>query len=114
MRIDKPELTIIVPIYNEENVLSSTAIKIVDYCSLKNWLVIFINDGSLDNSGYVLDNIAISPLVTVFHHKVNRGYGGALKTGIRNTDTPYLVTMDADGQHSLEDVDTLYNLALQK
>ena len=114
MKIDKPKLTIIVPIYNEEQVLASTAIKIIDYCSLKNWLVIFINDGSLDNSGSFLDSIAISPQVTVFHHKVNRGYGGAIKTGIRNTDTPYLVTMDADGQHALEDIDMLYNLAQEK
>jgi glycosyltransferase involved in cell wall biosynthesis len=51
---------------------------------------------------------------TVFHHKVNRGYGGAIKTGMRNTNTPYLVTMDADGQHALEDVDTLYHFALEK
>jgi glycosyltransferase involved in cell wall biosynthesis len=114
MKIDKPELTVIVPIYNEEEVLTSTATKIVDYCSSKNWLVIFIDDGSLDHSGNVLDEIANSPHVSVYHHKVNRGYGGAIKTGIRNTVTPYLVTMDADGQHSLEDVDRLYQLALQK
>jgi len=114
MTTEKPELTVIVPIYNEEQVLSSTALKIIDYCSFKNWLVIFVNDGSLDQSGAFLDSIAISPQVTVYHHKLNRGYGGAIKTGIRNANTPYLVTMDADGQHALEDVDTLYNLAQEK
>jgi len=114
MTTEKPELTVIVPIYNEEQVLSSTALKIIDYCSFKNWLVIFVNDGSLDQSGAFLDSIAISPQVAVYHHKLNRGYGGAIKTGIRNANTPYLVTMDADGQHALEDVDTLYNLAQEK
>lgn len=114
MKIHKPELTIIVPIYNEGQVLTSTATKIMDYCSLRNWLVIFIDDGSFDTTSSVLDDIAGSPHVTVFHHKVNRGYGGAIKTGIRNTDTLFLVTMDADGQHTLEDVDALYNLAIQK
>jgi glycosyltransferase involved in cell wall biosynthesis len=114
MKIDKLELTIIVPIYNEENVLSSTATKIIDYCSSKNWLVIFVNDGSLDNSGSILDKIATNPQVTVLHHKLNRGYGGAIKTGIRKTSTPFLVTMDADGQHRLEDIEALYDLARQK
>lgn len=107
------ELTIIVPVYNEEQILTATAMEIIRYCSLKNWPVIFINDGSLDHSGRVLEAIAGRPWVTVIHHKINRGYGGAIKTGIRRTDTPYLATMDADGQHSLEDVDSLLAHAKQ-
>jgi glycosyltransferase involved in cell wall biosynthesis len=46
------------------------------------------------------------------HHKVNRGYGGALKSGIRKVKTPFLVTIDGDGQHSLEDVDQVFRFAL--
>lgn len=114
MKTDKPELTIIVPVYNEEKVLASTAATITEYCSLKNWAVIFINDGSQDNSRTILEGLTTSSHVKVFHHKVNHGYGGAIKTGIRNTETPYLVTIDADGQHNLEDIDKLYNLAIQE
>jgi glycosyltransferase involved in cell wall biosynthesis len=109
---DHSELTIIVPVYNEEQVLTSTAATISDYCALKNWQVIFVDDGSRDGSRQVLDGLAGQAHVSVIQHKLNRGYGGAIKTGIRNTDTPYLLTMDADGQHSLEDVDRLFELAL--
>ena len=50
----------------------------------------------------------------MLHHKVNRGYGGALKTGIRNTITPFVVTMDGDGQHNPEDVEKLLNFAIER
>ncbi len=45
---------------------------------------------------------------TPLHHKVNRGYGGAIKTGIIAAQTPFVITIDADGQHRLEDVTALY------
>jgi len=111
MKPDKPELTIVVPVYNEGVELTSTANEVIDYCALKDWLVIFVDDGSQDNSRSVLDTMDSESHVTILYHKINRGYGGAIKTGIRNTVTPFLVTIDADGQHSLEDIDKLYELA---
>jgi glycosyltransferase involved in cell wall biosynthesis len=51
--------------------------------------------------------------VHVLHHKVNRGYGGALKTGIQHVSTPYLVTIDGDGQHHLEDVECIFQYTLE-
>jgi len=114
MKTENPELTIVVPVYNEEQTLTLTANKIIDYCSKRNWLVIFINDGSQDKSSSVLNDLSIHPHVSILHHKVNRGYGGAIKSGIRNTETPYLVTMDADGQHNLDDIGKVFNLALQE
>jgi glycosyltransferase involved in cell wall biosynthesis len=49
----------------------------------------------------------------VIHHKVNRGYGGALKTGISQVTTPLLVTMDGDGQHSPHDVERILQFAVE-
>lgn len=114
MKTKNYELTIIVPVYNEDQVLAFTAKQIVEYCVKKDWFVIFINDGSQDKSSSVLNEISTYPCVTVLHHKVNRGYGGAIKSGIRGTETPYLVTIDADGQHNLEDIVKLLDLAKQK
>ena len=114
MKTKKSELTIIVPVYNEDQILAFTAKEIIEYCVKKNWAVIFINDGSQDKSSSVLDELSTQPDVTILNHKVNRGYGGAIKSGIRNTKTPYLVTIDADGQHNLEDIDKLFDLAIQQ
>lgn len=76
--------------------------------------VIIVNDGSKDGSKYVLENFAGQyGQLNVIHHKVNRGYGGAIKTGIAAADTDLVITIDADGQHNLDDVlvmrDTLVN-----
>ena len=113
MKTKKNDLTIIIPVYNEEQVLPGTAPEIIDYGATRGWPIIFVNDGSTDSSKSILDKFASNPLVTILHHKVNQGYGGAIKTGISNSNTSYVVTIDADGQHSLEDIDQLYDFARQ-
>lgn len=107
-------LTIVVPVYNEAANLPIVAPALVEFCSVRKWKVIFVNDGSLDNTKQILDGLEPSPHVCVIHHKVNRGYGGALKTGIRRTTTPFLVTMDGDGQHDPQDVERLFKFAIEK
>ena len=53
----------------------------------------------------MLDEAAAShDFLRVCHHKVNRGYGGALFSGLQMAETRFAVTLDADGQHRLEDV----------
>jgi len=106
------ELTVIVPVYNELEGLPSFAPRIIEYCLARNWQLIFINDGSEDDSGKYLEGICSDSRVKVLHHKINRGYGRAIKTGISNATTPYLVTIDSDGQHEISDVEEIFNFAL--
>jgi len=106
-------LTIVVPIYNEAECLLSFVEEAIQYCQKNGWKIIFVNDGSRDDSKQILDKIEISSNVQIVHHKVNRGYGGALKSGIRQVDTPFLVTIDGDGQHSLDDVEKILQYALE-
>jgi len=105
-------LTIIVPVFNELEALHEVAPQILEHCTARSWHVIFIDDGSQDGSGTYLDTLTASG-VSIVHHKVNRGYGGALKTGIQNVNTPYCVTIDADGQHNLADVDKIFHYAIE-
>lgn len=99
-------LSIIVPVYNEIESLPVTFPVLIEGCRNNNYLLIAVNDGSTDGSGEFLDTLlAKDPeILRVLHHKVNRGYGGALKTGIRSSTTPFVLTMDADGQHDFNDV----------
>jgi len=101
-------------VYNEGEILRSTARSIIDACRAHNWKVTFVNDGSRDDSGVILEELAGLPDVRIAHHKVNRGYGGALKTGVSLVTTPYLVTMDADGQHSMGDVEKVFQFAMER
>ncbi len=101
------ELTVIVPAYNEAASLPIILPSLILYCTEKNWKIILVNDGSTDNTRAILDQYQTQPVMKLIHHKVNRGYGGALKTGIANADTEFVVTIDADGQHQIEDIDRL-------
>ncbi len=101
------ELTIIVPCYNEEASLPQVIPDIIRYCEDHNWKLIIVNDGSRDGTAAIIQEFAGHPRVDIATHKVNRGYGAALATGLRLSQSEYSVTIDADGQHSLEDIPAL-------
>lgn len=105
------DLTIVIPVYNEAESLPHFLPDLIKACKINKWRVIFVNDGSEDESDRILSTIESNPAVEVLRHKANRGYGGALKTGITAATTKYVITMDADGQHDVSDVDILFDFA---
>ncbi|HPT71951.1 MAG TPA: glycosyltransferase family 2 protein [Candidatus Cloacimonadota bacterium] len=101
-------LSVIVPIYNEEINIPVILPPIIAFCKDKGWKLILVNDGSEDKSKEILQSYDNEDFVLIINHKVNRGYGGAIKSGIFAAETDYCVTIDADGQHVLEDIEKLY------
>lgn len=100
-----PELTLVVPAYNEEESLRQFLPELLDFCEQHNAQLVIVNDCSKDGTGALLDEAAAShDCLRVCHHKVNRGYGGALISGLQMAETRFAVTLDADGQHQLKDV----------
>lgn len=95
-------LSVIVPCYNEEAVLAET------YARLKQVLeglekyetsIIFINDGSTDNTGTILSGIAANDdSATVLHFSRNFGHQPAVTAGIHHCKSDYAVIIDADLQ----------------
>lgn len=112
-RKDDSLLTVVVPIYNEADSLAAFLPRLIPYCRERSWDLILVNDGSRDNSGAMLARFEKPPRVQVVQHKVNRGYGGALKSGIAAARTQCVVTIDGDGQHRMEDIDQLLAYALE-
>lgn len=109
------KLSVIVPIYNEAEVIPSVMPHIISYCAEQNWNLILVNDGSKDDSLQLISELAAEQShVKIVKHKVNRGYGGALKSGILASETEYSIFVDADGQHKMEDVLNLFGLIQEK
>jgi len=106
------KLTIVIPVYNEEASLKLFLPQVVNHCMLKKYDLTFVNDGSVDDSLAIINNYKkqFSCNYSVISHKLNKGYGNALKTGIENATTKFVITIDADGQHYLTDVDHLFAL----
>ncbi len=97
-------LTLVIPSYNEAESLQHYIQELLFIAEQENWAIILVDDGSKDNTHQVLEPHLSNPRFTLIKHKLNRGYGGAIKSGIRNVQTKYCVTIDADGQHQLADV----------
>ncbi len=102
-------LSVIIPAYNEEESLKLLMPELLTFVKKHGLQLIVINDGSSDNSRKVLEGFEGADNFKFYNHKVNRGYGGAIKTGIRNSETTYSITIDADGQHDLADVLALHS-----
>ena len=109
----KKALTLVVPAFNEAENIPKVLPEMLEFCNQRQWLLILVNDGSSDETASVLRNFEGKDNLVILNHKVNQGYGAALKTGIRNVQTGYLVTLDADGQHALSDLDAMWE-ALQQ
>ena len=98
---NKPDVTIIIPAYNEEEGITNVITQLKE--SSENYEILVIDDGSTDNTY----KLAADTGVKVIRHPYNKGYGAALKTGIRNAEADVVFFMDADGQHQPGDIEKL-------
>ncbi len=89
-----------IPAYNEESGLPGVLEKLREHCQHRVHEIILVDDGSKDTTGA----LAKAAGLTVIQHPGNRGYGASLKSGIRAAKTPYVLIMDAEGQHSPADI----------
>ena len=107
-------LTVIIPAFNEVQSLGQFLPELLEYCRGRQWHLIIVNDGSTDGTKELLEKVSLGEFVRILHHKLNKGYGAAIKTGLVACHTEYAVTIDADGQHSLADIDKLYGLIIAR
>ena len=97
--------SIIIPCYNEKHAIRETIewiLSVIRDSKLKNVEIIAVNDGSTDGCEQVLNALTKehhSDDLLVVHHKRNQGYGAALKTGIRRSQSDYICITDADGTY---------------
>ena len=107
------DISIIVPIYNEEESIP----ELVEWIERTlqqhkyNFEVVLIDDGSNDNSWKVIEQVA-KERKTVKGIKFRRNYGksAALHTGFNTAQGDVIVTMDADLQDSPEEIPALYKM----
>ncbi|MCB0396010.1 MAG: glycosyltransferase family 2 protein [Flavobacteriales bacterium] len=108
-------LSIIVPCYQEEEVIASTCERLVNLCSrLISELdteVIFINDGSSDGTGKILRSFADSnPSFKVISFSRNFGHQAAVAAGLHHCSRDTAVSIDADLQDPPEIIPDMIKL----
>lgn len=106
------KLTIIVPVYNEEDNLERVETELSNYLKISSvpTCILFVNDGSKDKSQIMIE--AICNRNDAFDYvlfRENRGLSAAIKAGFDFADTELVGYIDSDLQTSPEDFNLLLN-----
>ena len=96
-------VSVVIPVYNEIGAIQETVDDVVRHMedSGLTFEVILVDDGSSDGSGEIIGKQTSAQVKSV-HHKVNRGYGAALKTGLEHARYDLIAITDADGTYPNE------------
>ncbi|MGL5749960.1 MAG: glycosyltransferase family 2 protein [Paraclostridium sp.] len=105
----KPDISIIVPVYNVENYLKKCLDSIVSQ-SFKNIEIIIVNDGSTDNSREICDEYKKKDNRIKVIHKENEGLSSARNRGIDISKGKYIGFIDSDDWIDKYMYEKLYNL----
>jgi glycosyltransferase involved in cell wall biosynthesis len=107
---DGEAFSVLVPAYNEEDGILDTLKELRERIAplAEESEIIVIDDGSTDRTGALLEGHSG---IKVLRHDRNRGYGAALKTGIRHAQHQLIVITDADGTYPNERIPDLVRLA---
>lgn len=103
-------LSLILPAHNEVDNIEIVIRRALEVLPrhVDEFEIIPVNDGSKDETGRVIDQLAREDhRVRPVHHRVNRGYGGALKSGFAASRYDYVMFMDSDRQFDVEDIQRL-------
>ncbi len=110
---EAPELSLVVPAYNEEAILASTLKRLLDEfekAQIRLELIV-VDNGSKDRTGAIAAEFArANPAVRPVRVEVNQGYGFGILSGLPHATAPWVGTIPADGQVDAEDVVRLFDV----
>ena len=105
------DLSVVAPCYNEARNLNELVLRLERVFGKKQIRgeIVLVNDGSRDETGRIMDELAAShEAVAAVHHPENRGIAEAWTTGVGRSRGEYVCLIDADLQYLPEDVWRLY------
>tara|TARA_B100000575_G_C23098642_1_gene633782 strand:- start:396 stop:1427 length:1032 start_codon:yes stop_codon:yes gene_type:complete len=107
-------LSIVIPVYNEQNFLRKLFDELILYFNSTDVEVITVDDGSIDNSPQIISEFLNSNKYK-FDFKpirldINSGKGKAIQTGIKKSIGEYILLQDADLELDTKDSNEMYNM----
>ncbi len=111
------DLSIVIPLFNEEESLPELTEWIMAVCQPRGYRyeILFVDDGSKDNSWAVIEDLARQhPMVRGIRFQRNYGKSAALNEGFKNSSGKVVITMDADLQDSPDEIPELYRMITEE
>lgn len=106
-RNNTKKVSIIIPVYNEKDHILTVLNSVIR--EMKNagvdFEIIVVDDGSIDGTAEKIERSGLK--IILIRHNINKGYGSALKTGIRSSVYNLIVITDADGTYPNEKIPEL-------
>lgn len=111
------DISVVVPLYNEEESLPELAAWIARVMEENgfSYEVIFVDDGSTDKSFHIISKLAeTNPNIKGIRFSRNYGKSPALHTGFSEAEGDVVITMDADLQDSPDEIPELYRMITEE
>jgi glycosyltransferase involved in cell wall biosynthesis len=111
-RKEKISISFFCPAFNDEKNLPIIIPKVFKLLKKEasRFEIVIIDDASPDNSGKIADELAkkYKPFIKVIHHKKNRDYGGALRSGFEKANKyDYVFYTDGDNQYDVTELENM-------
>ncbi len=111
---NKFNLSIIIPVYNEENFLPRLFRELTQHFNSNSVEIIIIDDGSTDTSSKIINEFKINQdykfSLNVIKLDINSGKGKAIQTGLKNSKGEYVLLQDADLELDTKDSFEMYQM----
>ncbi len=110
----KPDISAFFPAYNEEANIEALALRTAAVLKklARRWEVIVVNDGSRDRTAEVARRLSRrDPRIRLVDHRVNQGYGAAVKSGFAAARHEWIFFTDGDGQFDVGELAQFLPLA---
>ena len=112
--LERLSFSIVVPLFNEEANVRTLIRRIFDIVGTRSEFreLVLVDDGSLDRTAeYVEAEASEEPRIRLIRHEVNRGLGGAIRTGLRHATGELVLYTDADLPFDFSHIPNLISVA---
>lgn len=108
--MDKPMITLVIPMYNESSIIAETAKTVSEYMqnTFESYEILFSNDGSKDDSAKIVSDLNL-PNVRVVGYEQNHGKGRAIRTGMLEAKGEIVMFTDADLAYGTDVIKRVYD-----
>lgn len=104
--LQQPDVSIIIPAFNEEASIGHLLSDLQAKGVTEKYEVLVVDDGSTDETASIIKGFPVKLII----HGSNKGYGAALKSGIRKANGNKVIMLDSDGQHDPFYIEQLINM----